>query len=157
MDVFSDKIYEIDDTCYFIMSNVDNPYLYLRCKGVVKHKKVFKDVITYFVKLVEVCESKETIKAWLHRKNYRIWHINADRGDIVQLSCFDNLLNWSTFQQTFSKKMSKYLIPCPSVFVYETFDEMTLSTVKTLSIMKIELQHMQEIIQNRELAIKLEH
>lgn len=153
MDILSDKIYEIDDICYFIYASVSNPSIYLRFKGVVKNKRIYKDAITYFVKVVEVTEDKQSIKQYLHRQQYRVWHANADRADIVEISCFENLLNMSTFNSTFSKKMNKYLLPVPSVFVYETSEEMQLGAAKSISIMKTELKRTFDLLTSREQSI----
>lgn len=154
MDILSDKIYEIDDSCYFIYASVDNPHIFIRFKGVVKNKRIFKDSVTYFVKLTEVIEERQAIKTYLHRNRYRVWHVNADRGDIVEFNCFESMLNMSTFNSSFSKKLTKYLLPVPSVFAYDTIDEMQAAAVNTISIMKTELKRNFDLLSVRENDLK---
>ena len=140
MDILDSTLLNIDEDCYFIAASVDKPFMYTRFRGTISKRQIANDSISYFVKISEVLESKEYIKKYMHRHTFRMWHLLASRGVLKKLSCFDLTLNMTTFNQNFSKRYSKVLVPLQSVFVFSTEADMKHYFDKSISIMHAHLR-----------------
>jgi hypothetical protein len=150
MNVFDQKLYEVGEHCYAIAASVHEPHLYGRFKCVVTKRDVKNDNISYYLRILEVCESDDWIKEHLHRKEWRLFHIGAERGQIKEFNCFDLLLNMSTFQKRFSEKFKHWVLVVPSVHTAETKESATELCCQTITIMKDRIIKDLESIKQRE-------
>lgn len=140
MNVFDQKLYETNDWCYAIAASVDEPHLYGIFKCRVNKRDVANDSISYFLKIEEIYESDSWIRNHIHRKQWRLYHTKAERGQIKELNCFDLMLNMATFSKRFAEKFEDFNLVVPSIHIAETAPEALKLIIETIKIMETRLE-----------------
>lgn len=122
MDILHRKLHKEGDVVFFLRSSIENPFLYLRFRGIVKEVVIVGEIITYHIKTVQVHESFEDVKKHLNRVRFRV------RGE--KIARFLDKITYSfdvreqTYSDDFCKKYTNYLFDVPSLLVFENRDEM---------------------------------
>ncbi|AFF28266.1 gp268 [Sphingomonas phage PAU] len=122
MDILHRKLHAKDDVVYFLRSSIENPFLYLRFRGIVKDVIIEGESITYHLKTVQVHESFEDVKTHLNRVRFRVRGRKINRYLDKWTYSFD--VREKTYSDDFCKKYANYLFDVPSLLVFETRDEL---------------------------------
>lgn len=72
MDFLHKKISKIDDVLYFLCSSVEEPYYFVRMKGLIKEMTVTDELVTYRLQLLEILEPTNIIRECIVGKRFRM-------------------------------------------------------------------------------------
>lgn len=151
--IFEQKLYEIGDTCYVIAASVTQPFLYTRFKGIVQKRKIRNDNISYFIQITDVLETKEYLQEHVHRNQFRMYHMQAGRGGLKSLDCFDLLINPADFNTKFRKRYRDWVLVASSLHVTNDQNELSKLTKKSVKIMKEHISKSIQILDERQQTI----
>lgn len=122
MDILHRKLHAVEDVVYFLRSSLENPFLYLKFRGIVKEVLIEGEAITYQIKVMQVHESFEDVKLHLNRVRFRVRAKKINRYLDKWTYSFD--VREKTYSDDFCKKYSNYLFDVPSLLVFDNRDEM---------------------------------
>lgn len=122
MDILNRKVLHDGDSCYFYVSSVESPYLYIRLKGEIVEKHTINEVqIIYRIKVLEVLENELMQHNYLNGNSYRAYDLNRKVNTTKTFYNFD-LKNVDDIIK--ERIDEKYLFECSSATVFE--DEKTM-------------------------------
>jgi len=122
MDILNRKVLHDGDSCYFYVSSVESPYVYIRLKGEVVEKHTINEVqIIYRIKVLEVLETDIMQHNYLNSNSYRTFDLSRKVNTTKTFYNFD-LKNLNDFVKECLD--NKYLFECSSATVFE--DEPTM-------------------------------
>lgn len=151
MDIIQKPILKNNSICYFIVPNVDYPFIYTRYKGIIEHRLLNDDKIEYYVSVLEILEDIEFIKEHIHNSKQRIFYRDSI-GRVKNIKIFDLLStyrNMEKFNKGFSKKYKDCLFMLPSVFVYSTKEEVDKYFNKSNKILLEHTKKMMKVLESR--------
>lgn len=122
MDILNRKVLNNGDSCYFYVSSVESPYIYIRLKGEIVEKHTINDVqIIYRIKVLEVFETELAQHNYLNNKSYRTYDLSRKVNTTKTFYNFD-LENQKDFLK--ERVDQKYLFECSSATVFEKQEDM---------------------------------
>lgn len=131
MDILHRKLHKIGEIVYFLRSSIENPFLYIRFRGLVKDVIIEGESITYHLKVVQVHENFEDVKLHLNRVRF---HVRGKRhGRYLDKWTYSFDVRETTYSDDFCKKYSNYLFDVPSILVFETKIDLELN-MKNLNL-----------------------
>lgn len=137
MDILNRKVLKKGDSCYFYVSSVESPYIYIKFKGEIVELHTIKDVqIIYRIKVISVIENEITQHNYLNGNSYRCYDLKRKVNTTKKFYNFD--LNGKDFVK--EKIEDKYLFECSSASVFEKETDMILELKKLNNYIK-ELLH----------------
>lgn len=117
MDILNRKLLKNGDSCYFYVSSVESPYVYLKFKGIIDELSTVKNEQTIYRIIVEdVLEDELNHHNYINRNSYRVFDLKSKVNRTKTFYTFD-LSDYKTFVADCVK--DKYLFECSSASVFE--------------------------------------
>lgn len=144
MDILNRKLLKNGDSCYFYVSSVESPYIYLKFRGTINEVSIVNNEQTiYRINVEEVLEDELNHHNYINRNSFRVFDLNSNTNRTKRFYTFQ-LENYKKFIAECVDK--KYLFECPSASVFENKNQM-LTELKGLNkyIKSILLKTVKEI------------
>lgn len=148
IDILSKPVYKLDDEVYCIISSVDKPHLFIKCRCKILCRIVKKDNVVYAVKLTKILINSEDAKIKIHRRVFKTKKINTDVAVLKTLYCLQYIDEPEKLSSNLCDDLSDYMFILPSVFVCDDVNELNklyddaIETTKTkLKSMIFELEN----------------
>ena len=123
MDILNRKILRAGETAYFFVSSVQEPFIYLRFKGIVKTvKRVYESQVIYLIDVTEVLESQERIHAFINSHKYKIFSVKEKKSKNKKLYTFD--YDFKSASLVLFLRKRQYLFESSSAITFLSHDEM---------------------------------
>lgn len=122
MDILNRKLLKNGDSCYFYVSSVESPYIYLKFKGTIIELHTVKNEQTiYRIGVDEVLEDELNHHNYINRNSYRVYDLKRKVNRTKKFYTF-NLTDYKTFLKDCVD--GKFLFECSSASVFE--DKITM-------------------------------
>lgn len=102
-------------------SSLDEPFVYLRFKGIVKHRYSNNELIGYHISITDILESKDVIQKYMNRKRFRVYTRNKIINKVFYV--YDILQGFS-FKSAFIKRYEHCQLDVHSALVFKTEEQM---------------------------------
>lgn len=129
MDLLHRKLSSVDDEIYFIASSIEEPYYFVRMRGVIKEITTGDEFITYRIQVVEILEPISVIRECITNKRFRIKSIGRKRQHYVDKYIRGYDIPDNELHMSLIKRLSK-----------SYFDVSIMQTFETLDIMNSKLE-----------------
>lgn len=122
MDILKRKLLKIGTECFFYVNSVEDPYVYLRFKGIIRELyNVKAEQVIYRIECVDIKETPDMIHKYMNRNSYRGYDLKREINQTKLLYAFN-----SKTKHDFIKKelKEKFLFEVSSAMVFELEREM---------------------------------
>lgn len=148
IDILSKTVYKPDDEVYCIISSVDKPHLFIKCRCKILHRVVKKDNVVYAVKLTKLYVNAEDAKVKLHRRVFKTKKADSEVAVMKTLYCLQYIDEPEKLSTNICDDLSDYMFILPSVFVCDDerqanvlYNDAIETTKSKLKSMLFELEH----------------
>ena len=131
MDILQRKILNENDECFVLRASIDDPFVYLCFKGIIKRRYSNDEQISYHIQITKVLEDKEIIQTFLNRKRFRVFNNENGRTYNKKFYTYDLQQSFS-FDSAFKKRFQNLYLDVHSSLVFDTETEM-INTYKNIN------------------------
>ena len=124
IDILSKPIYKLDDEVYCIISSVDKPHLFIKCRCKILHRIVKKDNVVYAIKLTKLYINAEDAKVKLHRRVFKTKKADSEVAVMKTLYCLQYIDEPEKLSLHICEDLTDYMFVLPSVFVCDDINEL---------------------------------
>ncbi|BAV39306.1 hypothetical protein BPT24_181 [Tenacibaculum phage pT24] len=121
MDILKRKLLNVGESCYFFVSSVEDPYDYIRMKGVIEEVHSVKDEqVVYRIRLTNIFENGDVINTYMNRNSYRGFDLKRKVNRTRLMYSFD----CKSVVEFIENKLEDFLFEASSAMVFPNREEM---------------------------------